>query len=146
MARGKKEKVAEEGDREKSSGKEKGRGEERRVSSAEKRQRLDHATTYQAVNGTAMAGLFFTRVDFTTRDITLLLPLLPTPFICSLILQTPPPPSTLLAGCGLHPFLRSFYIAFSTRVRQRDGHVSRRVFNPRLFNYRFRASAYHNDR
>lgn len=41
------------------------------MSSAEKRQSLKHATTYQAVNGIAMPRLFFTWVDFTTRDITL---------------------------------------------------------------------------
>lgn len=41
------------------------------MSSVEERQSLKHATTYQAVNGVAMPRLFFTWVDFTTRDIAL---------------------------------------------------------------------------
>lgn len=81
------------------------------VSSAEKRQSLKHATTYQAVNGIAMPRLFFTWVDFTTRDITLPFPLPSPPFLSRPppCLSRPPcrrqPPCVppTLAGCGLHP-------------------------------------------
>lgn len=96
------------------------------VSSAEKRQSLKHATTYQAVNGIAMPRLFFTWVDFTTRDITLPFPLpsSPFPFPSSPVPFSPavPPPTTVRPAdlSRVWPLSCSFYITFSVHVRQRD--------------------------
>lgn len=81
------------------------------MSSAEKRQSLKHATTYQAVNGIAMSWLFFTWIDFTTRDI-LPCPRPRPPCPSRRHARSPPPIVPTLAGCGssilqlLHRFFR----------------------------------------
>lgn len=98
------------------------------VSSAERRQSLKHATTYQAVNGVAMPRLFFTWVDFTTRDITLPFPL-PSPQALCFLRPRPvpfspavPPPTTVRPAdlSRVWPPSCSFYITFSVHVRRRD--------------------------